>query len=205
MTAPAAGAPFEVEFWHVDERLAIWVNGDEVVSVDDRFESLEDRVVKSYYGRTVEDYATRPAFQQPTPPALSLAFDGSPLVLTRVRVDRDLYYRTEVMSDDPRAQAPQNGPPIRGLAFGSDLLSPAQIQSDEFMMCGDNSAFSRDSRLLGRPSQLVTSIYGTDAPFVVPRPLLLGKAWCVYFPAPVPPMDGLPAVLPDFGSLRFIR
>jgi len=205
MTAPAAGAPFEVEFWHVDERLAIWVNGDEVVSVDDRFESLEDRVVKSYYGRTVEDYATRPAFQQPTPPALSLAFDGSPLVLTRVRVDRDLYYRTEVMSDDPRAQAPQNGPPIRGLAFGSDLLSPAQIQSDEFMMCGDNSAFSRDSRLLGRPSQLVTSIYGTDAPFVVPRPLLLGKAWCVYFPAPVPPMDGLPAVLPDFGSFRFIR
>jgi len=203
--APRKGAPFAVEFWHVDERLSIWVNGREVVAVEDRFQSIDERVTSSYYGRTVDDYAARPAFQQPTPPALSLSFRGSPLVLARVSVDRDLYYRTEVLSDDPRAQAPQNGPPIRGLAFGSDLFNPAQLESDQFMMCGDNSAFSRDSRLLGRPSQLVTSIYGVDAPFVVPRPLLLGRAWCVYFPAPVPPLDGMPSVLPDFGELRFIR
>jgi len=77
------------------------------------------------------------------------------------------------------------------------------------MMCGDNSAASRDSRMWGRPSPLVESVFGTghgyDAPFVVPRPLLLGKAWSVYFPAPVSPMAGLPKIMPDFGELRFIR
>jgi hypothetical protein len=53
----------------------------------------------------------------------------------------------------------------------------------------------------------VTSLFGEDKPFVVPRPLLLGKAWCVYFPAPVSPMpDGKSwKMLPDFGQLRFIR
>jgi hypothetical protein len=51
----------------------------------------------------------------------------------------------------------------------------------------------------------VTTLFGEDAPFIVPRPLLLGKAWCVYFPAPVSPMEGLPKVMPDFGELRFIR
>ena len=57
------------------------------------------------------------------------------------------------------------------------------------------------------PRPLVTSIYGEDKPFVVPRPLLLGKAWCVYFPAPVSPMpDGKSLkFVPDFGHLRFIR
>jgi len=51
----------------------------------------------------------------------------------------------------------------------------------------------------------VKAIFGEDAPFIVPRPLLLGKAWCVYFPAPIEPMAGLPKLLPDFGQLRFIR
>ncbi len=72
-------------------------------------------------------------------------------------------------------------------------------------MCGDNSAASRDSRLWGRPSRLVTEIFGEDAPFVVPRPLLLGKAWCVYFPAPARLFGSGPSVLPDLGRLRFIR
>jgi hypothetical protein len=44
-----------------------------------------------------------------------------------------------------------------------------------------------------------------DAPFLVNRKLLLGKAWVVYFPAPYTLRDGGRAVVPDFGRLRFIR
>jgi signal peptidase I len=202
---PAAGAPFAIECWHVDQRLSLFVNGREIVHLDDTFESLEDRVRASFYGRTVEDYTAQPTLQMPTPPQLAFRARGTPLSLTRVRVDRDLYYRPEILNTNPLAQLPQNGPPITGFAFGSDLERPARLEADQFMMCGDNSAFSRDSRLWGRPSLLVTELFGEDAPFLVPRPLLLGKAWCVYFPAPVPPIDAAPALMPDFGELRFIR
>jgi hypothetical protein len=38
---------------------------------------------------------------------------------------------------------------------------------------------------------------------VVPREMIVGKAWAVYFPAPVvaPPLP----FVPDFGRIRFIR
>lgn len=204
-TAPAAGAPFDVEFWHVDQRCSLWVNGEEVVAADYAFASPEKRLLASFNGRTVEDYVRNAVFQQPTPPSLSWSFEGSPLALRRVRVDRDLYYRPAILRTDEYNQPDENGPAIGGAAFATDFENPARVEADQFVMCGDNSAASRDSRLWGRPSRLVTAVFGVDAPFIVPRPLLLGKAWCVYFPAPVSPMPGLPAVMPDFGHLRFIR
>lgn len=206
---PAAGAPFDVEFWHVDQRLSMWVNDRKIVELDDTFDSLEDRLLSSFNGRVVEDYMRNPSGQSPTPAQLAVEFNGSALTLHRVRVDRDLYYRPARLSTDDRNQHNENGAAIEGLAFGSDFSAPAQLLADQFMMCGDNSAASRDSRMWGRPSPLIESVFGTghgyDAPFVVPRPLLLGKAWSVYFPAPVSPMAGLPKIMPDFGELRFIR
>ncbi|MFN5495195.1 MAG: hypothetical protein ACK5C3_01290, partial [bacterium] len=204
-TPPAAGKPFAIECWHVDQRLSLWVNDREIVQLDDKFASLEDRLRSSFYGRTVEDYVAQPVFQQPTPPQLAFTTKGSALELHRVRVDRDLYYRPETLNTSELAQPPQNGAAIVGPAFGTDFRNPAQLKADQFVMCGDNSAFSRDSRLWGRPSRLVTEIFGETDPFIVPRELLLGKAWSVYFPAPVPPTEDGPAVMPDFGNLRFIR
>ncbi|MEY5031965.1 MAG: hypothetical protein RL354_996 [Planctomycetota bacterium] len=205
LEVPSAGAPFDVEFWHVDQRLSMWVNGREVVQLDYAFDSLEERLTSSFNGRVVEDYLRAPTAQQPTPPALSMSFSGSPLTLHRVRVDRDLYYRPAMLDTGERNQPSANGPAIAGAAFGTDFAKPAVLREDHFMMCGDNSGASRDSRLWGRPSPIVKTLFGEDAPFIVPRPLLLGKAWCVYFPAPVSPMEGLPKVMPDFGELRFIR
>ena len=203
--APSKGAAFDVEFWHVDQRLSMWVNGREVIALDYGFESLEERLLASFNGRSLEDYLRQPSFQQPTPPKLAMSFKGSALTLHRVRVDRDLYYRPANLDPSERSQPLQNGEPISGLAFATDFKKPAEIKADQFMMCGDNSACSKDSRLWGRPSPVVKAIFGEDAPFIVPRPLLLGKAWCVYFPAPIEPMAGLPKLLPDFGQLRFIR
>ena len=205
--APSPSAPFEVEFWHVDQRLSIWVNDREVVDLEYAFDSLEDRLMASFNGRSLEDYLR--TTQQPTPPALRLNFDGSPVTLQRVRVDRDLYYQPATLRTDEAGQFSVNGAPIPGLGFGTDFQKPAQLQADQFMMCGDNSAASKDSRLWGKPSPLVEKIFGAEfgenAPFVVPRALLLGKAWCVYFPAPVSPTASLPKIMPDFGELRFIR
>ena len=43
------------------------------------------------------------------------------------------------------------------------------------------------------------------AAFVVPRSLLLGKAWVVYFPALNPISPGGRGFIPNLGDLRFIR
>ena len=200
---PAAGSPFDVEFWHVDERLSMWINGEEIVSLEVPFESLEDRLLSSFFGHTVESYMKNFGDVSAPPPGLSWSFEGSPLTLHRVRVDRDLYYRAG--GQMASGQFLQNGPTISGAAFGVDFEQPAKIEADQFMMCGDNSCASKDSRLWGRPSPIVTETFGEDAPFIVPRPLLLGKAWCVYFPAPVAPLEGGRKWMPDFGQLRFIR
>jgi hypothetical protein len=39
----------------------------------------------------------------------------------------------------------------------------------------------------------------------VPHEMLIGQAWTVYFPAPLPMSPGGATFIPDFGRLRFIR
>ncbi len=89
-------------------------------------------------------------------------------------------------------------------AFGTHPGKPAVLGPDHFLMLGDNSPFSSDSRLWGSPHALVAAQID-DAPFLVNRKLLLGKAWVVYFPAPYSLKEGGRGAIPDFGRLRFIR
>ncbi|MDZ4831624.1 MAG: S26 family signal peptidase [Phycisphaerae bacterium] len=208
---PAPGAPCDVEFWHVDQRMSLWLNGRQIVALDyDRW-TPEDRVRFSRFGSTLGQYRADPVNHQGvTPPQLEWSLSGAPVTLHRVRVDRDLYYRPGYLS--PPDQLASNGPVINGLAFGTDIDNPAQLKADQFLMLGDNSAASRDGRLWGRPHQIVTEVLGESAPFIVPRDLLLGKAWSVYFPSPLPspilsagPNVEGKKVVPPFGDLRFIR
>jgi len=132
------------------------------------------------------------------PPQIVWKFEGSPVTLHRVRVDRDLHYRHDALRSRQK-----NGPRITGPhAFGTHPDILAELGPDQFMMLGDNSPASQDSRLWGRPHPLVKEQID-DAPFLVNRKLLLGKAWVVYFPSPLP--LGGRKIIPDFGRLRFIR
>lgn len=204
---PSAGRAWEIEFWHVDQRMSLWINGREVAALDYDHWTVEERIRNSFFGRTVEDYRRDPVGLKGPPPQLAWHFAGTPVALRRVRLDRDLYYRPGILNRGDQFES--NGPPLDGLSFGSDLGNPGRLEADQFLMLGDNSAASRDGRVWGRPHPLVVRELGIEAPFVVPRELLLGKAWCVYFPAPLPVMlpSGQPgkAIVPDFGSLRFIR
>jgi hypothetical protein len=159
----------------------------------------------------VEDLLDHPVL----PPKLRWRFEGSPLTLHRVRVDRDLFYRPDKLSPMPPHQ--KNQPYISGSAFGTNPtekfrigdgpngeIENGKLGPDQFMMCGDNSQMSLDSRLWGSPHPLVAAQIDAS-PFVVNRKLLLGKAWVVYFPAPFAITEGGVPVVPDFGRLRFIR
>jgi signal peptidase I len=199
---PGSGA-FEVEFWHVDQAISIWVDGREAVRLEYEWGPIE-RLRSAFFGRTLEQYLRDPVAAIPTPPDLAWRFaGGGPVELRRVRLDRDLYYRP--MRLTPFDAAGASGRPLPTLGFGCDPESPAELVEDQFMMLGDNSAASRDSRVWGYPHPLAELRTGDGSPFVVPRSMLLGKAWCVYFPAPLPYTPGGRAVVPDFGRLRFIR
>lgn len=192
------GNVHNIEFWHVDQSLRIFVNGSEAVRLDYNW-SPQQRI----------EYATGMNDQQRSLIALAgggisetqlrWRFEGSPVTLHRVQVDRDLYYRSATLESNQL-----NKPTHRGPAFGTHPDNLAVLGPDHFFMLGDNSQASLDSRLWGSPHSLVAEQID-DSPFVVHRDLLLGKAWVVYFPAmyPLKP-DGAP-IIPDFGRLRYIR
>lgn len=202
VTLPPPGTAFNVEFWHVDQAMQLFINGKAVAPALEYDWSPLERLQHSIGDTTTNDVdllVNRSALQ----PQLRWKFEGSPVTLHRVRVDRDLHYRHDVML--PRRQQ-RNGPYIEGHAFGTHPTENAAILGpDQFMMCGDNSQMSLDSRLWGRPHPLVVEQIGDDSPFIVPRKMLVGRAWCVYFPAPYALKDGGLSVVPDFGRLRFIR
>jgi signal peptidase I len=194
-----------VEFWHVDQQLWAFVDGTLVGTMPYEFTSLDERVTCSLVGRTPEQYARQAnAPRGPTPPRLEWTIDsGAPVTLHRVRVDRDLYYRPDMHS--PANQFAVNGDLLGGAAFGTDYAKPERLGADDFVLLGDNSAASRDSRLWGRPHAITLRTCGDAQPGIVPRDLIIGKAWCVYFPATVPGWpEGWKTVL-DFGRVRIIR
>ena len=211
---PEPGKVFDLEFWHVDQAVSIYLNGKRVVYGEYDDWTPEQRL--QFATGKITESSVRDLVQAPVQPcAINWRFEGSPFTLHRVRLDRDLYYRAAMLNPKPENQ--KNPPQMTGFGFGvfpfermrygpdaDQSTENGRLGPDQFMMCGDNSQMSLDSRLWGRPHPLVSQeIDGT--PFIVNRKLLLGKAWVVYFPAPFTVTSGGYPVVPDFGRLRFIR
>jgi signal peptidase I len=203
--APRSDGLLLVELWHVDQQLWVFVGGSPVVRMPYDYGSLDDRITASMFGRTVEQYVQRPAdTRMPTPPRLSWRFETSaPFTLRRVRVDRDLYYRPVL--HDANNQYSVNGEYVTGTGFACNYESPARLGPTDHLMLGDNSAASRDARLWGRAHPLSLRTFGDAQPGVVPRDMIVGKAFFVYFPSSRSRGPGQTAFIPDFGRMRFIR
>ena len=194
---------FEIDCWQVDQKMWLFINGTLELELPFNDWSPEERFQASYPDTTVEAYLTNPTLPRPTGPQIDWYFDGGVEAIRQVRVDRDLFYRPTML--DSANQRSQNGPFVRGLGFGSDFRTPGRLESGQYLMFGDNSAASRDGRIWGRPHPLSAQYTGDDAPFVVPQDMLIGKAFSVYWPAPLsfPGTDS--RWVPNFGKLRFIR
>ena len=200
------GHPTNVEFWHADQTLAIHVGGRRVVSFDYDWGPVERLGFATGRMEEPEELATLVPGRGPE---LRLVFDGAPFTLHRLRLDRDLHYRTDRLSSGASTRRPTSPGHERLVragqyAFGTHPDNLAVLGPDHFFMCGDNSAASSDSRLWGNAHPLVAEQVD-DSPFVVNRRLLLGKAWVVYFPAPLSISENGRSFIPDFGQLRFIR
>jgi signal peptidase I len=198
LDAIQAGVPVRVECWHADQMMAMYINGTRIVELPYSF-TPEERLrfaTNSAPSVPIEDIAGRSGAD----PSLKWQFDGSPFVMTRLQVDHDLFYRSARLpsraTKNPTTPGNEELVRIGSPAFGTHPDTLAVLRDDQFMMAGDNSTYSLDSRLWGNPDEFVAAQID-DSPFVVHRDLLIGKAWGVYW---LPP-----PLVPDFNRFRFIR
>ncbi|HMN40612.1 MAG TPA: signal peptidase I [Phycisphaerales bacterium] len=209
--APAlpANAFSNVEFWHVDQSVQIWLNGRKIAEYDydwspaQRLRFATGRPFVDLMQDQARDPQGRNTLAEPgiyAPCSVRFEFDGGSFSITRVGLDRDLHYQ-------PTSKGRGHGG-ISGL--GTSPYAPLYLGPDQFFACGDNSPASLDGRLWESVDPWVHELYppsgGNASPHpsagVIPRELLLGKAFFVYWPSLR--FDGDPVPVPDFGRMRFI-
>ncbi len=163
---------YRVRFANVDNQLVLWVN-----------DRLCEFTHATTYGPTPND---RPVVTESDPGDLHpvrIGVQGAEVRCERLRVLRDIYY---IATDSQ-----MSGSTPADYGYGSEqlyyqhLLTPGSwrpgdlfdrrravvfsLQADQFFALGDNSPYSRDSRLWG-------------AEYYVERDLLIGKAVLIYWP-----------------------
>lgn len=198
------GRVTNVEFWHVDQSLQLWVDG-RLVAAGPYDWAPNQRLVFST-GYTLDQVIAawqdtrRNVLLESDPERLArvrLDFEGSAFTLHRVALQRDLHYQA---TDYPPSIASRQNPRGQQPGLATHPLQPLALGPDQFFACGDNSPKSEDGRMWIPPDRWVAEQLDPTQG-VVPRDLLMGKAFFVYFPS-VRRHAGVP--IPDFGRLRFI-
>ncbi len=187
------GRTMRIELWSVDQSFVVWVDGR--------------RVLYHTYELPWDVLVNRPA-ASPVP-EVSIEIAGGPAVILDAQLDRDLYFGSH-NSDDTPARAgfwrrTQDAPAIG---------TPVTLAADEFFVIGDNAPISEDARYWNRyggypdvnPWVEATMFAENDLSHVgrVPRRLMMGRAFFVYYPAPYGLNPNASGVFPNFGKMRFI-
>jgi signal peptidase I len=195
-----------LRFANVDDELLVWVDGDPVEFGDTTYPYLDNLV---------------PEVRDLSP--VGIGAEGVRVRAGRLRVLRDVYYiadKEQLAHDRPprlmrgiitdySARCPQAL--ASGASLSEFLSAPPQwrdldqlrfvafhLEHDQYLLLGDNSPRSKDSRLW-RPSEQF-----------VHRDLLIGKAMFVLFPRAlfhlrIPVLDWQMPVIPNFPRMGFIE
>lgn len=192
--------PFEkgkvtrLEVWHVDQTLQVWVEGECIAKGEYNWGPAER--VKFATGVSAAELVKIHQNSRDNPLGRPMSYQhaelhwefGGPVRVHRVGVKRDVHY--------------QPGSDKGTLARATHPTTTMHLGPDHFFVCGDNSPSSLDARLWGPPDLWVAKEIDAT-PGVVPRKLMIGKAFFVYFPSMIRgESSGLP--VPDFGRLRWI-
>lgn len=203
------GQSTPIEFWHCDQQVKLFVGGKLVAS--GAYEWSPAERISWATGSTLESILSRPStssafaanpLADPSiyrSPQLRIELAGTPATLYELAVDRDLHYQPAVY---PRGSGEFAGQP----ALATHPATTMALEPDQFFVCGDNSPHSMDSRLWNRPDPWAEDLMlrrgMKNTIGVIPRDMMLGKAFFVYFPATLP---GGPLPVPDVGRMRFIH
>jgi len=173
---------YQFTFANVDDRLCFWV---------------DDRLVKSVDFDPGSRYPPQEPPIAPTQRDLSpvgIAARGAQVRVSGLRIERDTYYRQDSPPNEREYNWPSSPDELRRLLSNPDawftyyreqryrpgrsattyiLEDSTDGGEDQFFVLGDNSPRSRDSRLW-------------ETSHTVPRHLLIGKAFYIYWPHGIP-------------------
>ena len=200
------GIATPVELWSVDQELSVFVNGK--------------RELRYLYASELTEAELFARPEPPHFPEITIEVSGSGATLHQVELDRDLFYA----SNNPGG--PARGGVMRDMngKVMANRIRPMVLGKDEFFCIGDNSPLSDDGRfwdpnprrdgdyknvpadaLWIRKRYFHNDISDNSADGIVPRELMMGKAFYVYFPAPFSWSPNGMRVIPNFGDMRFIH
>ena len=191
---------YDVVFANVDDRLSLRVNGAEPFGEGHiLFPSPAGPQDASQGGKEAQAVAPTAGDLEPA----AITADGASATVSRLVLSRDLYYTLDPAHsdyDDPSLEL-ETPLPTDPVALFDWLADPKQfgafarlkardfpIAAGRYMMLGDNSPWSRDGRAWRRNDQTdpddATRGWDTSGreSWEVPENLLIGKAFCVYWP-----------------------
>ena len=187
---------YEIAFANVDDRLCLWVDGDLI--------PLGEKAHLSHYDLNF------PSYRDLAP--IGVAASGLKATVSDLKIRRDIYYRNEILrvvgpgspngymekevSNEGDLVRNLDAPEAYGQNYESMLLEQEQrsgehmlyvLADDEYLMFGDNSPKSKDSRLFdhySRPGRGVNSHR-----YAVREKDLIGEALCIFWPHGIPFMN----------------
>lgn len=171
---------FEVRFANVDDRLCFWVDDD-----------LVDFGSAANYEL---DATNQPGPQDGDLIPVGIAVQGAAVTVTDLLIERDIYYRASQI--DPGRFSDEEHPDQYALRRVLDKPSEweriysksrrearFELKEDEFLMLGDNSPRSQDSRVWPNAERNAVRRHA------VPRSALVGRAFYIYWPHGIPFMN----------------
>lgn len=176
---------YRIELWHVDQELTIWIDGQ--LKLQHRYDLPIQTVIER-----------PPATSFPT---VRIGVSGSPVTLYHVQVDRDIYYSTRNSALGGITKTRLAGP----VAYPQDQA--VKLGGDHHFFLGDNSPSSADSRYWGELNPWIKHRKFDDQSQigVVPRRLIMGQAFSVYWPDEHRLSPNHYGIFPNFGQMRFIH
>jgi signal peptidase I len=178
---PKGSDPLRVEMTNVDYKVTFRVNDhDLIATTPEQYHPDVARLLEDFRNNKQQDW-----------PAVEIAAANQAATLSHVGLWRDVYY----LNRDSRFDNPP---------FYASPKNPANLGAGEYFVMGDNSLVSSDARYWRTPIDLPADRLLVQAGRVPDR-FMLGRAFFVYWPAGFRPANGLPALSPDFGDMRFIR
>jgi signal peptidase I len=190
-TLAAGTDPVRIELSNADYHAALRINDKVVAETTPQTYAPDLKKLLAEYDTDVSSGTVSSA-----PPGIAeITAGGQACRLTHVSLWRDLYYYNRDVSV------------LQGVRWGTPRDFPKDVQQlgpDEYFTMGDNSLVSFDARIwptgLDLPEEDLRVAAGR-----VPGRFLLGKAFYVYWPAGHSINPSLPALVPNFGSMRFIH
>ena len=195
-----SGKPVEVSFCNLDYRIALTIDGKEVVATrDNQYQPDLKSLRKQSDGKASQA-------------RIEMAAQNWPLELQHVAVDRDVYYRSTRDAMGSPVMTQPNGAqfhPWGNLPGWATTNHPILLREKpgDYFCCGDNSPQSKDGRMWVDIAPMLATREGAEAYQLgtVPADQMIGRAFFVYWPSGFKVFSSRVGVIPNVGRMRIIR